>query len=326
MKAWVCRELTGEAGLHLEDSDIPECGSNQVRVRNNCSALNFPDALVTRGLYQMKLDPPFVPGSEFAGVITAVGSEMGHYRVGQRVMIMCGFGAFSEEVLVTPPMQQIHFIPDSMPFDDAAAFNMTYGTGMHALKQRGGLQASETLLVLGASGGCGSAAVELGLAMGARVIAAASSDEKCALAKRLGAHETVNYGSEPLRDRVMELTAGQGADVIFDPVGGAVYTEAKRCAGWNCRYLVVGFAGGTIPKAELNYTILKSMSFIGVAYGMSAIRDPAMNAGNFAQMFEWYRDGKLKPYIGKRYPFAQLQEACAELYQGKAVGKTVIES
>lgn len=325
MKAWVCKELIGENGLALEEQVSPACGPDQIKVRNACAALNFPDVLITRGQYQLKLDPPFTPGSELSGVITEVGENIKGFDVGQRVMVMSGFGAFAQEVVVSPPMQQIHAIPDSMGFDEAAAFNMTYGTGMHGLKQRGNLQAGETLLVLGAAGGCGSAAVELGKAMGARVIAGASTDEKCAIAKRLGADETINYSTENLRDRVMALTGKQGVDVIFDPVGDALFDQAKRCAGWNCRYLIVGFAGGKIPSFEVNYSILKSMSVVGVAYGMSAIKFPDMNNTNFVQMFEWYREGKLKPHIGKTYHFNQLPEALEEMHEGRTLGKTVVK-
>ena len=250
MRAWVCKELVGEDGLALEEQESPACGPGQVKVLNHCAALNYPDVLITRGQYQFKLDPPFIPGSEFAGVITEVGDGVRDLDAGQRVMVMSGFGAFAEEVVVAPPFQQIHPIPESMSFADAAAFNMVYGTGMHALKQRGHLQPGETLLVLGSAGGCGGAAVEIGKAMGARVIAGASSDGKCAVAARLGADETVNYSREDLRDRVMALTGDQGVDVVFDPVGDALFAQARRCVGWDGRYLVIGFAGGAIPSLE----------------------------------------------------------------------------
>lgn len=325
MRAWVCKELVGEDGLALEQQESPACGPGQVRVLNHCAALNFPDVLITRGQYQFKLDPPFIPGSEFAGVITEVGDGVRDLDAGQRVMVMSGFGAFAEEVVVAPPFQQIHPIPESMSFADAAAFNMVYGTGMHALKQRGQLQPGETLLVLGSAGGCGSAAVEIGKAMGARVIAGASSDEKCAVAARLGADETVNYSREDLRDRVMALTSDQGVDVVFDPVGDALFTQARRCVGWDGRYLVIGFAGGAIPSLEANYTILKSMSLVGVAYGMSAIKNPAMNAANFAQLLQWYLEGRLHPHIGKHYPFDELPVACREMHAGRTLGKTVVD-
>ncbi len=324
MKAWVCKELIGEKGLSLEEQDSPVCGPDQIKIRNHVAALNFPDVLITRGQYQLKLDPPFTPGSECGGVVLEVGSNIKGFKTGQRVMVMSGFGAFSQELVVSPPFQQVHLIPDAMSFEEAAAFNMTYGTGMHGLQQRGNLQAGETLLVLGSAGGCGSAAVEIGKAMGARVIAGASSDKKCAIAKELGADEIINYKTENLRDRVMEITDKQGVDVIFDPVGDALFDQAKRCAGWNCRYLVIGFAGGEIPTFAVNYSIIKSMSVVGVAYGMSAIKEPAMNQANFQQLFEWYQQGKLKPHIGKRYNLSQLPEALAEMHAGNTVGKTAV--
>lgn len=325
MRAWVCTALNGEDGLRLEDVPSPVCTANQIKIRNHCASLNFPDVLITRGKYQLRLEPPFVPGGECAGVIAQIGTDVRDFAVGQRVMALSGYGAFAEEVVVAPPAQQVHAIPAGMSFADAAAFNMVYGTSYHGLNQRGQLRPGETLLVLGASGGCGSAAVELGRAMGATVIAGASTDDKCALAICRGAHSGVNYGKEPLRDRVMELTNDRGVDVIFDPVGGSLFDEAKRCVAWNGRYLVIGFASGTIPSLAINYTILKSMSVIGVAYGMSAIRDMAINAANFGQLFRWYEEGKLKPHIGRLCHLAQLPEACREMFAGNAIGKTVVD-
>jgi len=325
MKAWVCKALTGEDGLKIEDSASPSCGPAQIKVRNHYAAINYPDVLITRGLYQFKPEPPFIPGSEFAGEIIEVGSDITNFEAGQRVLVMSGIGAFAQEVVVSPPAQQVHAIPHSMTFAEGGAFNMVYGTAMHGLKQRGQLQSGETLLVLGAAGGCGSAAIEIGKAMGARVIAGASTDKKCAVASKLGADHTINYSTENLRDCVKAITNGAGADVIFDPVGGSLFDQAKRCSGWNSRYLVVGFAGGEIPKLEANYTILKSMSLVGVAYGVSALTNPAMNADNFRQLFAWHEQGLLKPYIGKSYPFSQLPDACGEMHSGKTVGKTVVE-
>jgi len=325
MKAWICKALTGEDSLMVEDSASPQCGSAQIKVRNHFAAINFPDVLITRGLYQFKPEPPFIPGSECAGEIIEVGSDITNFHAGQRVLVMCGVGAFAQEVVVSPPAQQVHAIPNSMTFAEGAAFNMVYGTAMHGLKQRGQLQNGETLLVLGAAGGCGSAAIEIGKAMGARVIAGASTDEKCAVASQLGADHTINYGTENLRDRVKAITGGTGADVIFDPVGGRLFDQAKRCTAWNGRYLVIGFAGGEIPTLEANYTILKSMSLVGVAYGMSALTNPAMNAENFRQLFSWHEQGLLKPYIGQSYPFSQLPDACREMHSGKTVGKTVVK-
>ena len=324
MKAWVCEALTGEDGLVFQAQPSLTCGAEQIRIKNHVIGLNFPDVLITRGLYQMKLDPPFIPGSECAGEVIEVGSAVNDIAVGQRVLAMTGFGAFAEELLVSPPMQQVMAIPDTMSFDDAAAFNMVYGTAMHGLKQRANLESGETVLVLGSAGGCGSAAVQIAKAMGATVIAGASSDEKCQRAMTCGADFAVNYSSENLRDRVMALTDNKGVEVVFDPVGDALFKQAIRCLGWNGRYLVVGFAGGEIPNFAVNYTILKSIAVIGVAYGMSAIDNPAMNQSNFDQLFVWYQQGLLKPLLDQPHTFSNIQRALARLNDGKALGKLVV--
>lgn len=325
VRSWVATTLTGEDGLELRETPSAECGPHQIRIRNQALALNFPDCLITRGLYQLRLDPPFVPGSECAGDVLEVGADIRDIRVGDRVLSMCGIGAFTDEVVVTPPMQQVHVLPDEMSYTDAAAFAMTHGTGLHALRQRGRLEADETVLVLGSAGGCGSAAVSIAAAMGARVIAGASSPEKCAIARAAGAHDTVDYNAEDLRDRVMELTDDHGVDVVFDPIGDKLFDQAKRCVAWNGRYLVIGFAGGEIPSLGANYTILKSMSLVGVAFGMSAIKDPETNDENFRQLFRWYGEGRLRPHLGHVSTFDRVPDACAELYAGRALGKTVIE-
>lgn len=325
MMAWVATSLDGEDGLRLRDLPSPVCGAAQVRIANHAAALNFPDVLITRGKYQLLLEPPFVPGTECAGVVTEVGSEVTTLAVGERVLTVAGFGAFAEEVVVTPSMQQVHRIPAAMPFTEAAGFAMVHGTALHALRQRGDLQAGETVLVLGSGGGCGGAAVAVAAAMGARVIAGASSVEKCAVATELGAHHVINYAAEDLRERVLDLTDRAGVDVVFDPVGGGLFDQARRCVGWDGRYLVIGFAAGDIPVMPANYTILKSMSMVGVAYGMSALKDPAMNDSNFGQLFEWYSHRQLPTHIGTVVGFADLKQACAELYAGRAIGKTVIE-
>ena len=325
MKAWVATSLDGEDGLQLQELPSPQCGSEQIRIANHAAALNFPDVLITRGKYQLRLEPPFVPGSESAGVVTEVGADVTEVAVGNRVLTVCGVGAFADEVVVTPSLQQVHVIPDDMPFSHAAGFGMVHGTALHGLRQRGVLQPGESVLVLGSGGGCGSAAVGVAAAMGARVIAAASSPEKCAVAAELGADHVVNYGTEDLRERVMDITNGAGVDVVFDPVGGALFDQARRCVGWNGRYLVVGFAAGDIPVMPANYTILKSMALIGVAYGMSAIKDPAMNRANFDQLFAWYDVGQLRVHLGHVVTFGELQGACAQIHAGTAIGKTVIE-
>jgi NADPH:quinone reductase len=325
MKAWVATTLDGEDGLDLQELPSPQCGSEQIRITNHAVALNFPDVLITRGKYQLRLEPPFVPGSESAGIVTEVGTEVTGVTIGDRVLTVCGVGAFADEVVVTPLLQQVHIVPDAMPFTQAAGFGMVHGTALHGLRQRGALQPGESVLVLGSGGGCGSAAVGVAAAMGARIIAGASSPEKCSLATELGADHVVNYAIEDLRERVMDITDGAGVDVVFDPVGGALFDQARRCVGWNGRYLVVGFAAGDIPVMPANYTILKSMALIGVAYGMSAIKDPAMNHANFDQLFAWYDAGRLRVHIGDIAPFGELRQACAQIYAGSAIGKTVIQ-
>jgi NADPH2:quinone reductase len=325
VRAWVATTLDGEDGLCIQDQPSPPCGADQVRIANHAAALNFPDVLITRGLYQLRLDPPFVPGSEGAGVVVEVGSDVGAVAVGDHVLTVSGVGAFADEIVVTPSVQQVHVIPDDMTFTEAAGFGMVYGTALHGLRQRGALQPGESVLVLGSSGGCGGGAVGIAVAMGARVIAGASSREKCTAAAAFGAHHVIDYASEDLRSRVMDITGGAGVDIVFDPVGGPLFDAARRSVGWNGRYLVIGFAAGEIPVMPANYPLLKSMSLVGVAFGMSAIKDPAMNNANFRQLFDWFGDGSLRPHVGDVVAFDQLPHACAELYAGRAVGKTVIE-
>jgi NADPH2:quinone reductase len=279
-----------------------------------------------RGLYQFRPEPPFVPGSECAGVITEVGDEVSGLAIGDRILTICGSGAFATEVVATPPSHQLHRIPDEMPFDEASSFNMTYGTAIHGLLRRGGLRAGESVLVLGASGGCGSAAVQIAKAAGATVIAVAGGAEKCELARQLGADAVLdhqNIGS--LSQAVKELTDGRGVDVVFDTVGGADVREPLRSLAWNGRYLVIGFASGDIPTLKANQAILKCISIVGVAYGMSAILDPQANVEDFAQLFDWYRQGKVAPAIGHRFPLADTAEALRVVHERRALGKVVIE-
>jgi NADPH:quinone reductase len=325
MRSWVATTLDGEDGLRIQDLPRLPCGPEQVRIANHAVALNFPDVLITRGQYQLRLEPPFVPGSECAGVVIEVGSDVTTFAVGDRVLTVTGWGAFADEVVVTPPGQQVHVIPDSMTFAQAAGFGMVYGTALHGLRQRSALQPAESVLVLGSSGGCGGGAVGVAAAMGAWVIAGASSPEKCAAAAALGARHVIDYSADDLHSRVMDITGGAGVDVVFDPVGGTLFDQARRCVGWNGRYLVIGFAAGDIPVMPANYPLLKSMSLVGVAFGMSAVKDPAMNQANFRQLFSWFEEGTLQPHIGDVLAFNDLPRACAELHAGRAIGKTVIE-
>jgi NADPH2:quinone reductase len=331
MRALVCARLEGEDGLELRDDwPIPDtCGPNQVRISVRAASVNFPDSLVIRGRYQMKPDPPFVPGNECAGVVTEVGGEVQRLAVGDRVLALTGIGAFAEEVVATLPHHQVHRIPDVMSWDHAAALDLTYGTAYHGLVLRGGVGAGASVLVLGAAGGCGSAAVQVGRALGARVIGVAGGPEKVALATELGADAAIDHrsleGDRALSRRVHELTDGRGVDVVFDPVGGADIRDLLRCLAWNGRYLVVGFADGSVPTVPLNLTILKSISLVGVAYGASAIVDPAANDAAFARLFAWYREGRVRPHVGHRFPLAEGAAAIATLTDRAALGKVVVE-
>jgi NADPH:quinone reductase len=324
--AAVCTALVGEDGIELRTLDTPTLGPAGVRIAVRAASVNYPDVLMIRGLYQYRPEPPFVPGSECAGVITEVGDDVSGLAVGDRVLTICGSGGFSTEVVATPPSNQLHRIPDDMSFGDAASFNMTYGTAFHGLVRRGGLRAGESVLVLGASGGCGSAAVQIAKAAGATVIAVAGGAEKCELARRLGADAVLDHHRlDSLSQAVKEHTDGRGVDVVFDTVGGPDAREPLRCLAWNGRYLVIGFASGDIPTIKANQAILKCISIVGVAYGMSAIIDPQANIEDFAQLFEWYRQGKVTPAIGHRFPLADTAEALRVVFERRALGKVVVE-
>jgi NADPH2:quinone reductase len=324
--AVVCTELIGETGLELREWPSPaSIGVTAVRVAVRAASVNYPDVLMIRGLYQAKFEPPFVPGSECAGVITQIGSDVTDLAVGDRVLTVPGVGGFATEVVASPPHQQVHRIPDEMPFDQAASFCITYGTAYHGLIGRGGLTRGESVLVLGAAGGCGSAAVQVAKAAGAVVIAVAGGAEKCALATELGADHVIDHQTcESLSTAVKELI-GDGVDVVFDTVGGPDAREPFRCLAWTGRYLVIGFASGEIPAMKVNQTILKGISVVGVAYGMSAVKDPAANAEDVARLFDWYRQGLVTPAVGARFPLAAAADALRVLQERRALGKVVIE-
>jgi NADPH:quinone reductase len=326
VKALVCTQIGGEEHLRMRDDwPSPTCGPNQVRIDVAAAAVNFPDTLIIRDKYQIKKEPPFVPGNECAGVVTEVGGDVAGLAAGDRVLALTGTGAFAEEVVITVPPVQVHRIPDEMPFDEAAAFNLTYGTAGIGL-QRGAVRPGETVLVRGAAGGCDSAAVQLAKATGATVIAVAGGAEKVALCRALGADHTIDHQTTgSLSAAVKELTGGRGADVLFDPVGGPDVRDFLRCLGWNGRYLVVGFAGGQVPTIGLNQTILKSISIVGIAYGASAIVDPAGNKALFSQLFDWYRRGKIRPHIGHRFTPGAGADAIRTVSERRALGKVVIQ-
>ena len=324
MKAVLCKAFGPAENLVVEDLDSPQIKKGEVLLDVHAAGVNFPDTLIIEGKYQFKPPFPFSPGGEAAGVVAAVGEKISHLKVGDRVMALTGWGSFAEQVAVSG--QNVLPIPEEMDFTTAAAFSMTYGTSMHALKQRANLQPGETLLVLGASGGVGLAAVEIGKAMGARVIAAASTNEKLEIARKAGADELINYSEASLRERLKELTDGQGVDVIYDPVGGKLFEEAFRSIAWNGRMLVVGFAaGGEIPALPANLPLLKGASLIGVFWGAFAQRQPQDNAANFKQLFAWYAEGKLKPLVSQTFALEQAAEAIDTLGQRKAVGKLVVK-
>ena len=322
MKAVLCKTLGPARDLVLEDVASPQPKKNEILLDVQAAGVNFPDTLIIEGKYQFQPPLPFSPGGEAAGVVAAVGEKAGAFKVGDRVMALTGWGAFAEQVAV--PFYNVLPIPASMDFTTAAAFGMTYGTSMHALRQRGQLQAGETLLVLGASGGVGLAAVEIGKAMGARVIAAASSAEKLAVAKAAGADELIDYSQANLREEIKRLTGGQGVDVIYDPVGGELFEQAVRGLAWNGRLLVVGFASGSIPQLAANLVLLKGAAVLGVFWGAFAQRQPEDNAANFHQLFAWHAEGKLKPLVSQTYPLEEAGAAIEKLGQRQAVGKLVV--
>ncbi len=322
MKALLCKAFGPADTLTLENVDSPVIKKNEILLNVQAAGVNFPDTLIIEGKYQFKPPFPFSPGGEAAGIISQVGEKITHLKPGDRVMALTGWGSFAEQVAV--PGYNVLPIPEAMDFTTAAAFSMTYGTSMHALKQRANLQPGETLLVLGASGGVGLAAVEIGKALGARVIAAASSAEKLEVARNAGADELINYSETSLKDEVKRLTAGNGVDVIYDPVGGDLFDQAIRSIAWNGRLLVVGFASGRIPELPVNLALLKGASVVGVFWGSFAQRQPQDNAANFKQLFDWYAEGKLKPLVSQVYPLEKGAEAIEVLGKRSAVGKVVV--
>ncbi len=322
MKAVLCKELGLPDKLVVEEVPSPKAGKGEVVLSVKACGVNFPDTLIIQGKYQFKPELPFSPGGEVAGVIKEVGEGVTAVKPGDRVIAFNTWGGFAEEMVVeadrTIPM------PDAMDFVPASAFVLTYGTSYHALKDRARLAAGETLLVLGASGGVGIAAVQLGKLMGARVIAAASSDQKLQVCKDNGADELINYGEEDLRTRIKALTAGRGVDVIYDPVGGPYSEPALRDMAWNGRFLVVGFAAGDIPKVPLNLTLLKGCSIVGVFWGAFTRKEPDNNRRNNEELMQLFVDGKVKPHIHATYPLEQAAQALNEVMYKRVSGKVVL--
>lgn len=322
MKALLCRELGVDPALGVEEVPAPRAGPRQVVIDVRAAAANFPDVLMLQGLYQFKPPMPFAPGCELAGVVREVGEGVTHVKAGDRVLAIVMHGAFAEQALADA--ERVVPIPAQIDFETAAAFMFTYGTSYHALKDRGQLARGETLLVLGAAGGVGLAAVELGKLMGARVIAAASSEEKLAACRSRGADDTINYAAEDLRERVKQLTEGRGVDLVYDPVGGKHTESAFRSLAWRGRLLVVGFASGEIPKLPLNLALLKGASIVGVFWGDFTRREAELNRRNMAQLVEWVAAETLKPLVSARYLLAQGGEAIRDVRERRALGKVVV--
>lgn len=323
MRAILCKSHGPAENLILEEIDDLTPAADEAIVEVYSAALNFPDGLQIQGKYQYQPEMPFSPGSEVGGVIQAVGSDLVGFSVGDRVMATPGIGGLAEQVRVKA--EGLRKIPDSMDFKSAASFAMVYTTSYHALKQRANLQPGETLLVLGASGGVGLAAVELGKLMGARVIAAASSDEKLEFVKAAGPDELLNYGDGELKEKVNALTNGRGADVIYDPVGGDLFDQSCRCIAWNGRLLVVGFASGRIPEYKANLALLKGSSMVGVFLGRFRKEEPAEYEKNFAELFALYEQGKLKPIVTESFPFEEYVAAFNVFTERKVMGKVTLE-
>jgi NADPH2:quinone reductase len=322
LKAVLCEAFGPAENLALAEVASPELKPGHVIVDIQSCALNFPDVLMVEGKYQSLPPFPFTPGGEFAGTVSQVAPDVSQWQVGDGVFAACGHGAMAEQISVAA--SALRAKPQGMSFAKASGISTTYGTSYYALKQRADLQPGETLLVLGAAGGVGLAAVQLGKAMGARVIAAASSPEKLEVARQAGADDLIDYSDGELKEKVKALTEGRGADVIYDPVGGPLFDQCMRCINWNGRVLVVGFVGGDIPKVPTNLVLLKNCQVVGVFYGAFSARFPADNEQNFAELIEMFAVGKLHAVVGAEYPLTDYVEALNCLSQRRAVGKIVV--
>jgi NADPH2:quinone reductase len=322
MKAVVVENYDSIDGISIEEIELPDLAAGQVRVRIGAAAVGFVDGLKVQGLYQTKDPLPFVPGAEFAGIVDATADDVTAFRPGVPVIGMTRSGALAEYISV--PTAALKNLPPNVPLEAGASFQANYLTGLYALGARAELRTGEILLVLGAAGGVGLAAIEIGKILGARVIACASTDDKLAVCRAHGADETINYATEDLRERIKALTGSNGADVVYDPVGGS-YTElALRSIAWRGRLLVVGFAAGEIPKIPLNLTLLKGCSIVGVFWGDWARREPAHFAEAMARLDRWYADGKLKPHISATFPLARAADALTLMASRRVTGKVVL--
>lgn len=322
MKAVLCKEYGPPERLVLEDIEALNPEQGQVAISVKACGVSFPDTLIIQGKYQVKPSLPFSPGSEVAGIIKAVGAGVEHVKVGDRVIAFTGYGGFAEEVIADAA--HLILIPAEMDFATAAMFVMNYGTSHYALKDRAQLKKGETLLVLGAAGGVGLTALEIGKLMGARVIAAASTAEKLAVCQRYGADEVINYTTEDLKEQIKTLTRGQGVDVTFDPVGGDYSEAALRGMAWGGRHLVIGFAAGNIPRIPSNLALLKGCSLVGVFWGTFTAREPERNAAHLQELLSWYTTGKLHPFISRTYSLEQAAEALEAVMTRSVKGKVVL--
>jgi NADPH2:quinone reductase len=322
MHAWLCETLDGVDALQWRELPTPEPKAGEVRIAVKAASLNFPDLLIVQGKYQFKPPLPFVPGSEYAGVVEAVGEGVRHLKVGDAVAAIVGTGGFGTHACVNAA--QVMPLPPGFAIDDGAAFAFTYGTSYHALIDRGQLKAGETVLVLGAAGGVGTAALQIAKAAGAKVIAAASTAEKCALCKTLGADASINTSTDNLRESLKALTEGKGPDVVYDPVGGDLAEPAFRSIAWRGRYLVIGFAGGGIPALPWNLALLKGASVVGVFWGDFVKREPKANAQALQQLAQWYAQGLVKPVIDQRLPMSEIRSAYARMGSRQVLGKLLL--
>src|SRR5271165_6409875 len=322
MKALICPSLGPAETLKVMDVEKPSAKEGEVVVDVVYAALNFFDTLIIEGKYQLKPEPPFSPAGEFAGRVAAIGPGVTGFAIGDRVMGSTGFGAAREEIAIAA--NRLAHVPAGLPLDRAAGLAIAYGTSLHALKQRAEMKPGETLVVLGASGGVGLAAVDIGKAMGARVIACASSDDKLDFARRYGASETINYATEDLRARLKELTGAKGVDVVYDPVGGALTEPALRSLGWKGRFLVIGFASGEIPRPPLNLILLKGCDIRGVYWGEFTAREPEAQRENMAQLLDWAKNGVLGVHIYAKYPLEDYHRAFEAIAKRQTLGKTLL--
>ena len=322
MRAVLCKQWGPPESLVVEEIPAREPGPGEVRVRVRAAAVNFPDVLIIQKKYQMQPALPFTPGSEAAGEVISVGAGVTHVKPGDAVMAYTGIGCFAEETLA--PAEKVLPMPPGMSFETAAAFTLTYGTSWHAIRDRAQLRAGETMLVLGAAGGVGISAIEIGKAIGARVIAAASSEDKLAVCREHGADATINYETEDLREAIKRLTDGKGPDVIYDPVGGRFAEPAFRSIGWRGRYLVIGFAAGQIPSLPLNLALLKGASIVGVFWGDFTRREPQANLAGMQEMMGWLEQGTLRPHVSARYRLEQVPQALLDMAARKVTGKVLI--